>query len=102
VEDSKQHWEELLQLMPGCINRLMASGPGMSLAMPGALLAAADTQGDDDVGEGTAHRDAALHRLLQCAWQPQQVVPLLLVLRDVPITQEQLLLVMHKALKTCR
>lgn len=88
--------------MPGCINRLMASGPGMSLAMPGALLAAADTQGDDDVGEGTAHRDAALHRLLQCAWQPQQVVPLLLVLRDVPITQEQLLLVMHKALKTCR
>lgn len=110
MEQKQPHACTLLELLPVCLAALQeAPGPATSTQAAAAANAAdeADNQAAAEAAAGGAveaakHRDAAVHRLCHCQWQPEQVCQILSVLKGLALTPEQLKSVLAKAIRACR
>jgi hypothetical protein len=111
MEQKKPHACVLLELLPACLAALQAApGPASSTQATaeanaadagGSQAAAAAAPGGGSV-EAAKHRDAAVHRLCHCQWQPEQVCQVLSVLRGMALTIEQHKSLLAKAIRACR
>jgi len=81
LEQNKPHCCSLLELLPLSLGRLSTAAhadQGGSIDSHAAHSAAADADGADE-SDAASHLQAAVHRLLQCKWQAEQVNQLLQV-----------------------
>ena len=102
-EEEKQHALTTLQLVPAALLLIQHGASTDSQPSQGAGLDSGETAAAGaPVAPSTAHRDSALHRLVHCSWKPAQVCGMLGIMKDIPMTPEQLRLVMHKAFKACK
>eukprot|EP00775_Hariotina_reticulata_P011123 gene11123-11277_t len=103
-EQNKPHCCILLELLPLCLVCLSAVADAeQDGSVDGAVAAgeAADG-GAAEQADAASHLHAAVHRLLQCKWQPQQVNQLLQVLKLLPFNPDQLRRLIDKAFSACR
>jgi hypothetical protein len=110
MEQKQPHACTLLELLPVCLAALQAA-PGPATSTQAAAAAdAADTAAEEEAVaaaaggavEAAKHRDAAVHRLCHCQWQPGQVCQILSVLKGLALTPEQMKTLLAKAIRACR
>lgn len=110
MEQKQPHACTLLELLPVCLAALQAA-PGPATSTQAAAAAnAGDTAAEEEAGaaaaggavEAAKHRDAAVHRLCHCQWQPGQVCQILSVLKGLALTPEQMKTLLAKAIRACR
>lgn len=114
MEQKQPHACILLELLPACLAALQAA-PGPASSTQAAAGGVDDDDGDAGAGpsqsgaagvggavEAAKHRDAAIHRLSHCQWQPEQVCQILTVLKGMALTPDQLKSLLGKAIRACR
>lgn len=110
MEQKQPHACTLLELLPVCLAALqVAPGPATSTQAAAAANAADAAAEEEAVAaaaggavEAAKHRDAAVHRLCHCQWQPGQVCQILPVLKGLVLTPEQMKTLLAKAIRACR
>lgn len=112
MEQKQQHACIMLELLPACLAALQAA-PGPASNTQAAAAADAEAAGEAEptaaaaepsggAAEAAKHRDAAIHRLLHCQWQPEQVCQILTVLKGMALTPDQLKALLAKAIRAAR
>jgi hypothetical protein len=110
MEQKQPHACTLLELLPVCLAALQAAPGPVTSTQAAAEANAADTAAEEEAGaaaaggavEAAKHRDAAVHRLCHCQWQPGQVCQILSVLKGLALTPEQMKTLLAKAIRACR